>query len=180
MINQRFRSRIPKRVQRGARVIPAQNLNFPLEALGDLMRSVDGPRQLPTSPKSSLPQARQFKITEIKQDYLVCYPWDGVKQTETPVYVARPYRLRGSETTRVFAGGTVNYSAYNSTYTQRTATLSGSETQVIVPEYVVGDVIAALSNVRGGTGVERSLADGSTLPVTWLDMNVDARAWAST
>ena len=59
---------------------------------------------------------------------------------------------------------------------QRTASATGEddETQVIVPAYVIGDIIVAMQNIVGGNGVKDR--DGKAL--RWMDLNVDARAWA--
>ena len=63
-------------------------------------------------------------------------------------------------------GVTVTY-AYPDTVT-RTATISGSnETQVIVPRYLVNDLILGMT--VGYTGVTS---------VTIIDLNLDGRAWS--
>jgi hypothetical protein len=49
-----------------------------------------------------------------------------------------------------------------------------TETQVIVPAYVVDDVIYAMRGIEGGTNV----IDDQNESVEWIDLNLDGRAWA--
>ena len=141
------------------------------------MRGVKSPHQVNPDSVSNAPEIRRFKIAEIKPDYMQCTQWDGVK--DGPVtYVAKPFLLRASVKSRSFSGGIIAFSAVTSNGGQRLATLGAvAETQVIVPEYVVGDEIIAVRNVKGKTGVTRPEA-GEVKEVIWLDMNTDARAWA--
>jgi len=69
------------------------------------------------------------------------------KSTGFRAIVAKPYKLRGDATSRTVSG----------------------EAQVIVPAYVVGDIIFAARNIAGGTGI---------FGVNLQDINADGRAWA--
>lgn len=172
----RISSKPPGRWRRG-QAITAAKLDEPGAVLRELQRGIVAPRQVNPGAASSAPEVRRFKIKEILQDYMQCAQWDGVK--EGPVtYVAKPLLLRASATTRVFTAGTLTFSDATSTGSQRVATLDAtSETQVVVPEYVVDDEIIAIRNIRGKTGLTRMDA-GVEKDVEWLDMNTDARAWA--
>lgn len=154
--------------------LAARKLNEPVDAVRRLVTGVPPIQQRAAAAAATVPEVRQFKIGEILPDYLVCLPWDGTTLGAAVTYVARPPTLRASATSR----NGVTFSAVNDDGTQRTATAGAdSETQVIIPSYLVGDVIYAVRNVRGGLGVSRS-AGGEEKPVAWLDMNVDGRQWA--
>ena len=49
--------------------------------------------------------------------------------------------------------------------------------QVITGAYEVGDLIYAMTGLTGGTGVFTE--DDDENQVIWLDLNIDARYWAS-
>lgn len=171
-------SRLPERWRRGERVTAAK-LEQPGALVRELVQGIAAPQQRPRPLKGTVPEVRRLVVAAIAPDYLTCYAFDGLTTGDAPLYVARPPRLRGSEAARTFAGGTVSYSGVNATGTARTATLpdDSTESQVIVPEYVVGDELFAVRNLAGGTGVTRT-AGGASHAVEWLDLNVDARAWA--
>lgn len=173
-------NRIPGR-WRKAQPLYARQLNELVDPVREALRGVPLPRQVKPTTGTTVVAVRRFVIRSILPEYLVCRPWDGVEEGASDVLVARPFRLRGTETTRTFANGTVTYDGYDATGTERTATLpdASTEDQVIVPEYVVGDEIVGSRNIVGGTGVTRTF-QGRTLPIDWLDLNIDARAWAET
>lgn len=108
-----------------------------------------------------------FRYKSMEDDHVVCRTWDGTNEGETDVKVAKPYLLRSSVTSR--DGITYTYTdAENRTADNGSAT----ETQVIVPSYVADDLIFA---ARVARGVDVSVED---VPLLWLDLNVDGRAWA--
>lgn len=114
----------------------------------------------------------QFRIVTVQDDHLVCNTWDGTAAGSGAVLIAKPYLLRRTP----FHGKTRDGITYSYAAAQsRTATLGAdSENQVVVPNYVAGDVIYAADVAsKGGAGVA---VDGRT--VRLLDMNVDGRAWA--
>lgn len=120
---------------------------------------------------------QRMRVKTVGDDWLICRTWDGSREGAADVKVAKPYKLRrGPFHGLTIAGLTYTYQDPQ----RRTVTnAAGSETQVIVPTYQApsgtypGDEIMALWRPRGGTGVA---ADET--PVAWLDLNVDARAWA--
>ena len=106
-------------------------------------------------------------------DYVQAYTWDGTTQGSSTIVIARPYLLRKTP----FNGKTVHGIEYTylSSVWRRAVYGDEQEYQVIVPAYNVGDMIYALSIANA------YLKDpgGSTLSgCTWLDVNVDGRAWA--
>ena len=161
--------------------ITADRLNSLVNYVVQASRGINPPKQR-GGRGDAVPSVARFKITAVHLDYLECHTWDGINEGEVPIYVARPVRLRASETSRTFSGGTVTYSQpanpETATGLTRTATIGGTdEAQTVVPEYVVGDEIYAVQNMGGGTGVTIS-SNGEKIPVLWLDMNIDGRAWA--
>ena len=133
--------------------------------------------------------AVRMLVLEIRGDYLICVGWDGVTRHEEEVIVAKPSLLRRTP----FDGETIYGIAYvYHTHTTRTAT-QGSETedQIVIPRYrsnggggvMPGETITAMNVGGGATGATFEEEDPKTekpvqVPIAWLDMNVDARAWA--
>ena len=117
-------------------------------------------------------------------DYLLCRTWDGTKSGAERIPVARPYKLRKTP----FDGETRDgISWVYVTSNKRTATRVSdqkTETQVVTPVYRgfggdAADTIYAVTGLDGGTDVvESGNEENPTKPVVWLDLNVDARAWA--
>lgn len=133
---------------------------------------VNGPRQKTLD----LPQHaifQRFRISSIEADYLVCNPinTEDDSVTDAIVYVAKPPLLQNIES---WNGITYTYADAQT----RTATEgSDTEDQVVVPAYVEGDDIIAISNIICGTGVTRE-DGGDELQIEWMDINFDGRAWA--
>lgn len=119
---------------------------------------------------------QQFKISSIPTDagagdyilaYRIGYNGDAEDSGNT-VKIARPQQLRRSP----YDGATYNGVAY--VYSDNiTRTADGTE-QTIDPPYVVGDIIYAAYEPLGGTLTQ----DEDTIPVHWLDINVDGRRWS--
>jgi len=116
-------------------------------------------------------RVKRFEITEISGDYLVCIPKGSGQESGETVYIARPYLLQRSR---------ASHNEVDFTYTDdQTRTADDgvdTETQVVVPAYVVGDEIDAC-RVIGGAGVTTTEDDGE-LTVQWRDVNTDGRFWA--
>lgn len=169
-------ARTPKSWRRG-QSFTAKHLDEPGAALRQIVRGVASPRQVNRSGAARAPEVRRFKIIDVKHDYLQCVFWNGVKEGRV-AYVAKPFLLRASALEREFSGGTLEFSNITTSGGERTATLGATvENQVVVPEYFAGDEITAIRNVKGKTGVTREEA-GETKDIEWLDLNLDARAWA--
>lgn len=117
---------------------------------------------------------RQFKVVSVGLDYLTCHTWDGITEGGASIIVLRPYLLRSTPFDGLVREG-VSYHYLSPTL--REATYNGTtETQVISPTYLVGDLIYGVGLVRGG--IDGGSGWNSSLQRNWLDLNVDARAWA--
>lgn len=152
--------------------IEASRLSAVTKRINSLSDSFGSPKQVAGGTASVVPEIRRFRVVSVETDYLYCNTWDGVTQGDVAVKVVLPYLLRRTP----FDGYTRNGITY--TYTSDTEREaddgSDTETQVIVPSYVVDDEIYAVRNVTGTSGVR----DSDNVPVDWLDLNVDGRAWA--
>lgn len=128
---------------------------------------------------------QQFKIQSDGGDYWNCYTWDGTSLGSTNIKVAKPYKLRadtGKISSETIRGVTYTYtytgvyiSGSSGPYKYYTRSVSGSdgssETDYMIPDPQTNDIIY---------GISFSTTAPSTLSaVTWLDINVDGRAWAS-
>ena len=167
----------PKKFEMG-RVITAKNLNRVVDA-ANLNRGVPPPMQIKPDPDaraSATLAVRQYKVVSVSQDHIVCNGWNGTRQSEVPIKVAKPFLLRQNS----FDAGRNGLTFVYTNQAERVATETSSsdqETQVVVPPYVVGDVIYAVNGIVGGTEVTID-QNGKAELVTWLDINADARAWA--
>jgi hypothetical protein len=139
------------------------------DAVEGLVTGIKPPRQkIPRAAAEAVKTTQQFQIESIEGDYLVCNPYDGTTAVATQIKVAKPKLLRRSTTSH----NGITYT-YTSDSEREASDGSDTETQVIVPAYTIGDVIFAVTNIEGDTGV---VADEQY--VEWQDMNVDARAWS--
>ena len=143
--------------------LAAKHLDEPRRAIESLVESLGG-ESLPRF--ASVPHFARFVVSSVAGDYIACYRIDGDgNQATATINIAKPWDLWNSITAR----GSATYS--NTGTDERTATVGGdTEDQVIVPAYVAGDYIIAMTAPSGGTGVS-----GAEL---WVDMNLGARAWA--
>ena len=68
--------------------------------------------------------------------------WDGVTEGGTNVYVAKPYKLRNSQTVVALDGVNISY-VYDGGTLMRAATHPNfqSDVQKIIPRYLVNDII---------------------------------------
>lgn len=156
--------------RRGDR-IEARRLSIITKNVNALKESFGAPRQRSGAENQTIPVTKRFRVVSLETDYLVCNEWNGIEQGGVEILVAMPYLLRRSP----FDGLSRNQIAYSylSDSTRTASGAAGEETQVITPSYVSDDEIVALKNVSGGVGVI-----GPDDPLEWIDINVDARAWA--
>lgn len=111
----------------------------------------------------------QYRVKSVGQDAVTCRTFDGVVEGTDDVVIAKPYLLRLTPFHTKSRGG-ITYSYTSNTERVGTDDVSSdTETQVVVPSYVLDDIIYAIKGIGGGTGVS-----GATL----VDINADARAWA--
>jgi hypothetical protein len=151
----------------------------PVDALNRLLEQRAEGGQLGPNGRERL-ILEQFRLVRIETDVLICHPFNGSEETEVEVSVAMPFLLRRTP----FDGNTRDGITYTYTSdTERTASDgSDSEKQLIIPTYTIesaadgydGDLIYAHRSVRGGVDLDD--ADGE--PFSYIDANLDGRAWA--
>jgi hypothetical protein len=117
-----------------------------------------------------------FRFKSMQNDYLVCRSWNGTVEGTQDVYIAKPPKLRFSISTETIDGVVVAYSGYGPLTQTRNASGGGnSESQVIVPRYLVNDLIYAMPAPTLVTFVQGP----KTIKVGLLDINADGRAWSA-
>jgi hypothetical protein len=169
--------------------VTAVFLNQSINALNKLGAS--GPSSQNISPSQNNFTVRQFRVKIEKGDYLECVTWDGKKEGENTVLIAKPYLLRLTpfdsltnpeyETRVLTEELELKYEYYADNIGKRKAvdTLDddNTEDQTIVPIYNEDkDVIFACYGVFGGVGVTEE--DNEENILQWMDMNFDGRYWA--
>lgn len=115
---------------------------------------------------------------EMQDDYIVCRSWDGTNEGTTDIFVGKPPKLRTSVTEETLDGTDFEYTytvtgadAFVSRISENQSD-NTTELQKVVPRYIIGDEIFAVS---AATGIETVDAEAVAL----LDLNLDARAWAA-
>ncbi len=130
----------------------------------------------------------QFEVKEMFEDYFTAYRYTSTARGAVE-NIAKPVKLRKSpwaggglipivleDGTSTPPTGTVAYQYLTSTYRVATITVGTAittENQVIIPQYRIGDIIYAIEPENGTLVDDPFLED-----VTWLDLNVDGRAWS--
>lgn len=116
---------------------------------------------------------KQYRFRSMQGDYIVCRTFDNNAEGTTDVLIAKPFKLRFSITGVVIDGSNISYASYSTANQIRTATsVAGSEIQVIVPRYVVSDLIYGITVDHTGVVV------GQVGELKVMDLNADGRAWA--
>ena len=139
-------------------------------------------------PSQILPQSRnigqvqQFKVIEVKTDYVECNEWDGTDKGAV-VKLALPPLIRRSpfDPTKGGKGRGLFTYAYASDIARESTNNadSSTENQVITPAYEVDDIIYGISNVIGGTSTV-ARPDGEDPEVLeFMDINIDGRTFAN-
>ncbi len=115
------------------------------------------------------------KIVSFDADFINCHSWDGTTEGTDIIKIAKPTKLRSSIVTETIDGTVWNYSSYDDTKQTRSAQGgTDSQTQIITPRYLVGDVIYAMS-------AKTFVPDpDTTSDIKTMDMNIDARSWRTT
>lgn len=134
-------------------------------------RTTRGFSVVPTAKAASFgTNVKLYKYKSMSGDYLTCRTWDGTTEGDTDIYIAKPYKLRRSIASETIDGTLVSYTYASDS--ERTATDgTNSETQKIVPRYLVDDLVWGITATTAVTKDNASL--------TILDMNIDGRAWAA-
>lgn len=121
---------------------------------------------------------QMMRIDGIQNDYLECFLYNAVDDSygEDAVYVAKPFMLQRTP----FDGETISYPngqdieySYSEDHKRTADDGSSDETQVVIPYYYANEIILAVRNVSGGTGI--TVGD---VMVQWVDLNTAGRFWA--
>lgn len=147
--------------------LSARALNRVVAGVVRARAGIRSPAQIPVPQTGAI---LQVNVVEQGGDWLKVRTWDGETEGTEDLYVAKPYLLRRSLPS--WNGLTFTYT---SDYEREATDGVDTEDQVIVPAYVIGDILYVVRPI-GGTDV----VDDDTAPVVWLDLNVDGRAWAKT
>lgn len=157
--------------------IAAEKLNQGVNAIRELQKKIIPPPQQTAARRdgATAAQTKQFQVVAIYGDYVTAYPYAGAPDTSALTYIAKPYQLRNSITLR---NGRTYSTFTNASGEQKRLNVTDSETQVVIPTYLAGDLVYATTNIIGGTDVTISAPNGNTQDVIWVDDNRDGRAWA--
>ena len=141
-------------------------------------------------------------IIEIQSDWFNCLPYDqdgqhpdsatfnalsDDEQEALFLKVAKPWELRFSPWDGQTIDGLVfSYADDTYDYARRRATIEGggtSEIQIVVRPWYVGEIILAVSKIKGGTDQQDDGPAGDGVDpadLVWEDLNTAAHAWAQT
>ena len=180
VILQRWRAREP---------VDHRRLNQSVDAINRLTSGVNPARQdTPVKPAAAVFAIEQFQVIDAvtgattrtvptTHDHIVCKRYNGTEQSGEAVNIALPYLLRRTP----FDGETRNGITY--TYDEEQDPMereaddgSETETQVVVPSFVTGDIVYAARPITGGVAVTVE-AGGETYNLEWL-LFPDSRAWS--
>ena len=116
-------------------------------------------------------QVAPFRYKSMGDDYIECRSFTLGVEGDDAVYLAKPYKLRRSP-----------FESASFVYTDGETRSVNSEDQIIVPAYAADDVIMGIRTSVIGTGIELPTKKvhgfNEPVPINWLDMNNDGRAWA--
>ncbi len=162
---------------RPGEIIESRDLNTLAETNRVRSMGVNYPSQAPIGLARA--HVYQFQITANDNgDFLTCRTWDGFTQGTLDYLVAKPYLLQQS--TLETQGRLIDDILITFAFTgidSLTATNTDDDTTEdwkITMDYDVGDIIYAIGQVRGG--IDQTDDDGNDL--SFIDINVDGRAWA--
>ena len=155
---------VPREFKAGE-TLSARSLNRLVSGVVRARPGIVSPAQIPVAQGGVI---LQVNVVEQGGDWLKVRTWDGTIEGTVDLYVAKPYLLR-----RSLASWNGLTFTYTSNYEREATDGVDSEDQVIVPAYVVDDILYIVRPV-GGTDT----VDAADNPILWLDLNVDGRAWA--
>lgn len=137
------------------------------------------------APPAAALSLQRFRLKSISANVLVCRTWDGSTEGTTDIMVSRPTKLRGNIQYELIDNRLITY-AYSSN-TERVASATGmtSEQQNIVPRYLIPYTVNTPTGIIIHPGdeiyaaqFETALFEAGGIPVYFIDVNVDGRAWA--
>lgn len=121
---------------------------------------------------------RLYRFKSMEDDWLVCRTWDGTNEGDKDILIAKPTKLQFSIDSETIDGTVVTYTLYDTTNQTRHASAgvapnTTEEDQVIVPRYLVDDLIYVAS-------ARTLVLDADNKDLGLIDVNIDGRAWAAT
>jgi len=182
--------RNPLRVWRKGDQLSARHLQESVDAINTLVRGVPISSQINGLRIPNILQ--QFRLKEVKDDHLVCVSWDGETEGEE-INVAKPplfrknvydFATNGGKTRTLPSGKEIKYTRLNVQKRKGEDVTDDEDTevQVIVPAYIVDDIIYCVKGIRGGTDIavpeDANQTNSPDEQLFWLDWNDDGRAWA--
>ncbi len=157
--------------------VPNSLVNHTTKGVSIISKAVSGGPSAPAAPSVKV---SMFKLKELFGDYLRCKTWDGTRggdgagEGEDDVLIAKPFKLWNTILTANLDLVTVGYT-YDPTTVKRTATTDiDHEIQIVIPRYLIDDIIYAAECKGGNSGVNGP----GDVPIKWIDLNRDGRAWA--
>lgn len=124
-------------------------------------------------------------VKSVSDDHLVCRLWDGFTEGTVDIKVAKPWDLRKKPfhgKTRTIGSNTFTYNYTSATERTVTKSTSGSETQIIIPQYVATGEVAFKGNeiwaARCDTGVILNEGQSNEERLSIMDANIAGRCWA--
>lgn len=163
----------PRKIERFTGGTPSarDKLNRLVEEVNRASSGAHPVRQVMTHGSRVPVRFKRFRVKEVLGDYLRCRPFNGNAEEAQDFLVAKPPLLQRTPFDGLERGG-IGY-VYTSNE-ERTATKtadSNTETQIVIPGYMVDDILIAVTPIEGGTGVT---VNGKA--VVWMDTS--ARMWA--
>lgn len=149
--------------------LKARKLNEPVDQINRLKQV----QALPAATESaSKGRAIRAEVLTEHEDYLKCYLYNGDTRSDVVVNVAKPPLLRQYESRDSI---TYTYSSVNQRQANNGA---ATEDQEITPGYVAGDEVW-IRPIQPFADIKFTDANGVTQYLTYIDENIDARAWAA-
>lgn len=152
------------------------------DTLNDIVKAFNGGKgikppsqKMPTSGFNGKLKQMVFKnfAPDTELDYIICRTWDGTTEGTEDIKVGKPVGLR-YETTRNLGSFQVITYSWSTAISRQAANTSTfiTENQVIVPQYVVDDLILV------ATCDYTEVYDEDDNPIYYVDSNNAGRAWA--
>jgi hypothetical protein len=187
---------------RKVRQMIRENSPLPTDAYGLDRTSLGWRLRIPKSKGGTGSNLQRMIVKGIDTDWFYCLAYDknGQSPAGTPnwqdgvtpqtdyILVAKPWELRFSPWDgQTIDGLHFSYADATYDYARRKVTQvsgSGSEIQIVVRPWYIGEIILAATNITGGTDQEDDGPNNDGVPplatLVWEDVNQTAHAWAQT
>jgi len=146
------------------------------------------PVETPQQSRRNIPTSELIRLVvkSVSDDHLVCRTWDGTNEGTVDVKIAKPWDLRKKPfhgKTRTIGSNTFTYNYTSATERTVTKSTSGSETQIIIPQYVATSTDTAFKGNEiwaktCDSGVILNEGQSNEERLTLMDVNIAGRCWA--